>query len=368
MGVFSSWAGDEVTDLKAHALSYIEVLDALTTGFILIAMMPMNLILSSVMPKGVRTIGTAAKEFPLYTQELLAAERASMDENKRSFISSLVKLADMQDDADSKRQPLSEEELQGNLFQFTLAGFDTTANTMAYAVATLAVRPDIQSWITKELDEVFSKDASPAYEMVFPKLIRCLALMHETLRLYTPVATISRTTRAEQRITTSSGTYIVPSNTHVLIDIARMHIESDNWGSDCSRVPPKNDGSQMKPPRILKHSSMCQEGAFTPWSSGARVCPGMKMAQVEFLAAFSTIFRGYKRQPGSAGGRNGRNSEAEDTRGHSRFSASIDPPDESPDRSEIGLDEEALEQYRNVLQILNRSLRWHSAVADQYIA
>ena len=74
---------------------------------------------------------------------------------------------------------LTEEEIAGNLFIFTAAGFDTTANTMSYAVALLAVYPEWQAWIQTEIDTVLGgPDMSPIdYASAFLKLVRCLAVM-----------------------------------------------------------------------------------------------------------------------------------------------------------------------------------------------
>lgn len=36
------------------------------------------------------------------------------------------------------------------------------------------------------------------------------------------------------------------------------------------------------------------KGTFIPWSGGPRICPGMKMAQVEFVAVIATLFRSCK--------------------------------------------------------------------------
>lgn len=34
-----------------------------------------------------------------------------------------------------------------------------------------------------------------------------------------------------------------------------------------------------------------EKGTFVPWAAGARVCPGQKMAQVEFVAVIMTLLK-----------------------------------------------------------------------------
>lgn len=38
------------------------------------------------------------------------------------------------------------------------------------------------------------------------------------------------------------------------------------------------------------------KGTFVPWSDGARVCPGKKFSQVEFVAVLSEVFREHEVQ------------------------------------------------------------------------
>jgi len=59
----------------------------------------------------------------------------------------------------------------------TLAGFDTTANTMAYALMHLAIQPELQNWLYEEISKVCPETSEMNYADTFPKLRRCLAFM-----------------------------------------------------------------------------------------------------------------------------------------------------------------------------------------------
>jgi cytochrome P450 len=63
--------------------------------------------------------------------------------------------------------------------KFTAAGFDTTANTLAFAVTLLAANPEWQTWIFEELDQVLPSDptAEVDYKEIYPQLTRCMAIM-----------------------------------------------------------------------------------------------------------------------------------------------------------------------------------------------
>jgi len=71
------------------------------------------------------------------------------------------------------------------------------------------------------------------------------------------------------------------------------------WGSDSLTWRPDRwitkDGESMR----LEDEQIYQPqyGAFIPFSSGPRVCPGKKFAQVEFVAVIARLFRRHRCSP-----------------------------------------------------------------------
>ena len=77
----------------------------------------------------------------------------------------------------------------------------------------------------------------------------------------------------------------------VFVSSQSIHSDREIWGSDVS---------EFKPSRWIGDSGMLvtpPKGTFLPWSSGPRTCPGMKMAQVEFVATMATLLRSSKCHP-----------------------------------------------------------------------
>lgn len=182
-GTPQPWKQDVKASESGYKLSYVDAVSAVINNIIAVAVIPAAVFSLPIWPDSVRRIGVGLQEFPLRTKEMLEAERksASTDASPRNnMMSTLVRLSDSAKDGekiDSKSQNLSEEEIMGNLFQFTAAGFDTTANTMAYAVTILAIEPKWQDWIIEEIDRVGLSEQSNDYTKIFPKLSHCLALM-----------------------------------------------------------------------------------------------------------------------------------------------------------------------------------------------
>ncbi|KAK3387966.1 cytochrome P450 [Podospora didyma] len=278
-------------------MSYTDVVGLMTELIIVAALVPIRILRLSVMPRLLQTLGAAMEKMPRQTKDMLDYERhRAGDGHPDTITSRLVRLSDqaklVDHDKTASKQYLTEEEISGNLFLFTTAGFDTTAFTMGYALGLLAAYPEWQRWIQAELDQVLGDDAQPEYTDVFPKLTRCLAFMLETLRLFTPILHLPRDVLSSgTTLTTTSGTaHEIVGPCIVYLVSTYLHTNPADWG---------DDGDAFRPTRWLNPSPKEGEppiitpapGTFIAWSGGPRQCPGLKMSQVEFVAVISTILR-----------------------------------------------------------------------------
>ena len=118
----------------------------------------------------------------------------------------------------------------------------------------------------------------------------------ETLRLYPALIHISRSISHDQAISKEGENYIIPGPCTVYINNAGLHHAREDWG---------NDAGDFRPSRWLTLNSDGTEaelitparGTFLPWSGGLRVCPGQKMAQVEFVTVMSTLLARLRVEP-----------------------------------------------------------------------
>lgn len=184
--------GEKSPDIpRGRHMNYMEALHELINGFILIAIVPHRILTLPFLPNIIKKKGYALQDFLSYTQELLANERAASAESSKprnNMLSLLSTISQRSTKDESHGAPsvqsgtLSDDEVTGNLYIFTLAGYDTTANTLAYTATTLATLPEWQDWIIEEIDQVKKEVGEKAgYAEIFPKLERCLALMVQTL-------------------------------------------------------------------------------------------------------------------------------------------------------------------------------------------
>ena len=165
-------------------LTYIEATRLAVDHIVEASIFPAWLFMLRFMPTGVQELGYAVKEFPAHTQSMLDQERKNPS-GKVNMMNNLVKESDAAQGTDVEKEGgrgtagLTEDEIMGNLFVFTAAGFDTTANTMGYALTELAAHPEWQDWMAEEIDEVLDGKGEEEleYNEVFPRLVRALAVM-----------------------------------------------------------------------------------------------------------------------------------------------------------------------------------------------
>jgi len=174
-------------DNDAAAMTFFEAVGLLVSNLILSAALPIRVLTLPFMPRMFRRTGEASRQYGRLASELLGHEKSlEADETKAprdNFAAMLNRVAAPPGgcgDENSGQLLLTEDEIRGNLYIFSAAGFETTANTMTYAMALLAAYPEWQAWVQEELDEVFERvpDSDLGdYEKIFPRLQRCLAIM-----------------------------------------------------------------------------------------------------------------------------------------------------------------------------------------------
>jgi cytochrome P450 len=255
-----------------------------------------------LLPPVLLRLKLSVAEFRLYMEESVLRQMQvpkpqQEQERNRSLLASMVDAneAEKREKQQSSSKPtyLTDSELYGNLFVFNLAGFETTAGTMTFALPYLATHPEIQEWVREEVDMHYTSSKPVIFEETYPKLVRCLALLHETLRLSGPATQMIRSPTIPMPLRISKHREIlVRPGTLVSAHFYSLHL-SKRWGSDANI---------FKPHRFVKSSASGREelagspeGAmFIGWVFGPRVCPGKKFSQVEFVAVIAFLLSQFR--------------------------------------------------------------------------
>ncbi|KAK2615835.1 hypothetical protein N8I77_002561 [Diaporthe amygdali] len=318
-GVRSAHGADVTKVQQGHQLAYNDALCTVLANMVLAIVMPSRMLASSLAPERWRKVGLGVEEFRKYMKEILEQERMSIIDRRfksssnsrsESLTSALIQASE-EEKATSSRgsaKGLSDDEVYGNMFIFNFAGQDTTANTMAYAITLMAIHPEIQEWVREEVVAVFPRSNSQEYDQVFPRLKRVRALMYETLRLYPPIVYLPKLTTSRTTILSTTGAdtqrrdIVIPPNTYVVINFMHLHSSPEMWGDDSldfrpSRWIGRTDSSDNGPNLEFSSEEKLERsppGAFIPWATGPRNCPGMKFAQVEFVSVIGSLLSDHR--------------------------------------------------------------------------
>ncbi len=186
------------------------------------------------------------------------------------------------------------------VFLFNVGGHDTTTHSFVWVIYFLAGNPEVQEWIHEEITFVFG-DRPPSewnYKADFHRLKRCLSVLLETLRLYSPVGTAKWTGEHSVPLEVGGKTLAIPPRTMVVPSHACVQTDPRYWGPDSLTWKPSrwitksvandSDGEEIIAP---------VRGSFLSWADGPRDCPGKKFSQVEAVAAIAILFKYWRLNP-----------------------------------------------------------------------
>ena len=169
------------------------------------------------------------------------------------------------------------EEMVDQVAIFFLAGHETSAAALAWALYLLAAHPEAQE---KLASEAATLPDVPVFSDL-SKLKYTRDVFREALRLYPPVPMLVRETTGLEKFRNRE----LKRGAQVVISPWHLHRHQDLW--------PNPD--EFDPERFSNEAGKkCLRDAYLPFSSGARVCPGAGFAMIEgplFLALLVRTFR-----------------------------------------------------------------------------
>lgn len=249
-------------------------------------------------------------------------------------ISSSSSSLEKNDGATNSTWKLEDSEIMGNAFIMTLAGHETTANVTHFTLIELAIHPEAQRRVQRDIDAIFGRDSDPEtwdYEKNINALLASYigAVINETLRLIPPVVvTPKRVADTDQWLQdeTDGQRHHMPAMMPIMPVISAVQRNKrfwpaldktkqegdagdlDEWLPDRWYLPsPGQDQGQQQStveeeeenyggyqgldtsPTLFRPV----RGSFIPFSDGARSCLGRRIAMVEMVAAMAVMFQKY---------------------------------------------------------------------------
>ena len=197
---------------------------------------------------------------------------------------SLIAAGDAPDDLATKilttKDPVTGEtlgldEMVDQVAIFFLAGHETSASALAWALYLLAQNPDWQDKLAVE---------AQAYDGAFAGLSglkQTRDVFRETLRLSPPVPMMVREAAQPQ---TFRGR-VIKAGAQVVLSPWHLHRHTRLWDA-----PDAFDPSRFE----TENGKACLRDAYMPFSAGPRICTGAGFAQIEGVVLLARLLRRYE--------------------------------------------------------------------------
>ncbi len=206
--------------------------------------------------------------------EAIFKERAASDAPPDDLLSLLLAFRD------DREKPLTRALIRDEVAVIFLAGHETTATTLMWALYLLDQHPAIQDRAVQEISSVlYGRD--PAYADV-EKLPFIRAIFEETLRLYPPVHAFSREALGPDTLPCGQS---VKKRSLITIPAYVLHRHQEHW-----EVP-----ENFRPERFLpKNAEAIRRYTYIPFGAGPRLCLGKFFGLTEGVIVLAMILQRYR--------------------------------------------------------------------------
>lgn len=177
---------------------------------------------------------------------------------------------------DEDGSTLDAQAVRDQVLVFLLAGHETTATALAFALHLLALNPKAQEKAQAEVDEVLGGRAPRADDR--DRLTYLTMVLKEAMRLYPSVAIMGRKAVADTEI----DGYRIPAGADVYVSAYATHRHPDYW----------TDPETFDPERFTPEAEAARPRyAFFPFGGGPRACIGQHFAMLEATLALATLLQ-----------------------------------------------------------------------------
>ncbi|KAJ3523182.1 hypothetical protein NMY22_g11558 [Coprinellus aureogranulatus] len=236
-------------------------------------------------------------------RKALSQEGDSADQERKKDIISILMEENMKSSTEDR---LSDEEVIAQMSTLMFAAMDTTSSALARILHLLSINQNVQDKLRAELRDAYeSYGANPNHDELV-NLPYLDAVCRETLRLYPPVATITRETQADIFLPLSKpmkgvdgsemSEIFLPKNSNVFISIRGSNTDPTVWG---------DKSYEWVPERWLESLPQSVRDAHVPgvyshlmtFIGGGRACIGFKFSQLEMKVILYTLVRQFRFAP-----------------------------------------------------------------------
>jgi cytochrome P450 len=185
-------------------------------------------------------------------------------------------------DTEGSTGQMSDQQVHDECLTIMLAGHETTANALSFALWLMAKHPEVQARMHEEALGALGDRAATADD--YSRLPYTTQVFSETMRLYPPVWVIARSCVQPYEI----AGYAIPKGAILVASQFVVHRDS-RFYSDPLRFDPerfavdKKGGAKSRP-----------RFAYFPFAAGSRQCIGEGLAWMEGVLSLATMVRDWR--------------------------------------------------------------------------
>ena len=182
-------------------------------------------------------------------------------------------------------EKVDEDAIAAHALSFFLDGTETSSLTLNYIGYDLAIHPDVQEKLRKEVMSKIEKHGGFTYEAL-KEMTYMNQVISESQRCHTIAGFLHKICTDEFELQGSDGlTYRAKPGTNIIISSDGLQCDPKYW----------IDPEVFDPERFNEERRQTIEKmTFLPFSDGPRICVGMRMAMLQMKACLACLLRNYK--------------------------------------------------------------------------
>lgn len=171
-------------------------------------------------------------------------------------------------------ESMDDKQLRDEVMTLLIAGHETTAVAMSWALYLLAQQPQVKSRLQDEVEQALAGRMVRVEDL--PRLPYTRMVIDEVLRLYPPAYAMARWCNGADVI----GGYDMPANTALTISPYITHRLPEFWDN-----PDQFDPERFTPERVAERPRY----AYLPFGGGPRQCIGNSFALTEAAVILASV-------------------------------------------------------------------------------
>jgi cytochrome P450 len=230
-----------------------------------------------------KEFANALKEIHLFIDDIILkgkeriANNPGLRENPGNVLEAILVAAETIDG-------FGDKEVKGNLLTLLMAGEDTTAHTMAWAITELVQNHSVVEALQSEVDEILGENLLFQEYDDHNRLKYTEAVANETMRLK-PVAPILLNEPVKE---IEVDGYLFKKGDRLVLQ-TRIGAKDNAYFTNAEDFNPNRWITETRCP-------MHNTNAFIPFGAGPRFCPGRNLALLEMKMVLSMLFKNFNVQ------------------------------------------------------------------------